>query len=83
MKVAPITEDAEYEGLRVSFSGSLGTAKIPMQVDIGFGDAITPGPEWIEYPTVLQMEAPRLRVYPPETAIAEKLQVMLLCAIAR
>jgi len=72
-----ITKDAEYEGLRVQFNGTLGNARIPMQIDVGFGDRITPGPEEVEYPTVLGMEPPRLRAYPPETSIAEKFQVML------
>ena len=63
--------------LRVQFAGKLGNARIPMQVDIGFGDPITPAPEVVEYPTVLGMDPPRIRVYPPETAIAEKFQVML------
>jgi predicted nucleotidyltransferase component of viral defense system len=77
VKVAQIAGDAEYEGLRVQFEGRLGNARIPMQIDIGFGDPITPAPVVTEYPTVLGMEAPRIRVYPPETAIAEKFQVML------
>ncbi|MCP3905198.1 MAG: nucleotidyl transferase AbiEii/AbiGii toxin family protein [Planctomycetes bacterium] len=77
VRATPITEDADYEGLRVEFDGALGNARIRMQIDIGFGDRITPGPEEIEYPTVLDMEPPRLRAYPPETSIAEKFQVML------
>lgn len=77
VRATPITEDADYEGLRVEFDGALGNARIAMQIDIGFGDRITPGPEEIDYPTVLGMEPPRLRAYPPETSIAEKFQVML------
>lgn len=72
-----IADDAEYEGVRVKFSGSLGNARISMQVDVGFGDKITPAPAEIEYPSVLEMPKPRLRSYPPETSIAEKFQVML------
>lgn len=77
VRAAPITEDAEYEGLRVECDGALGNARIGVQIDIGFGDRLTPGPDRIEYPTVLGMEPPRLLAYPPETSIAEKFQVML------
>lgn len=72
-----ISEEAEYEGVRVLFEGRLGSARIRMQTDIGFGDRITPAPQDIEYPSVLGMTPPRLRAYPPETAIAEKFHVML------
>jgi predicted nucleotidyltransferase component of viral defense system len=72
-----IADDAEYEGIRTLFDGRLGNARIRMQIDVGFGDRITPAPEAIEYPTVLGMARPRLRAYPPETSIAEKLHVML------
>lgn len=77
VRTAPITEDAEYEGLRVELNGAFGRARTLIQIDIGFGDRVTPGPVEIEYPTVLGMEPPRLRAYPPETSIAEKFQVML------
>lgn len=72
-----IADDAEYEGVRVTFDAHLGNARLRMQVDVGFGDPITPAPEEIEYPSVLGMPMPRLRGYPPETTIAEKLHVML------
>lgn len=72
-----IADDAEYEGVRVLFDGRLGNARIRMQTDVGFGDRITPAPEIIEYPSVLGMARARLRAYPPETSIAEKLHVML------
>jgi len=54
------------------------SAQIRMQIDIGFGDRVTPAPVEIEYPSVLGMTKPRLRAYPPETSIAEKLHVMLV-----
>ena len=72
-----ITEDAEYQGLRVRFRGSLGTAKINMQLDIGFGDVVFPEPELSKYPTILDFPAPQLLCYSRETAIAEKLQAMV------
>ena len=53
-----------------------------MQIDIGFGDAITPGPERTQYPAILDFPAPTLTVYPRETVIAEKLQAMVHLGIA-
>jgi len=52
-----ITEDADYEGIRIRFSGLLGTARINMQIDIGFGDIIYPGPEEADLPTMLNSPA--------------------------
>jgi predicted nucleotidyltransferase component of viral defense system len=75
--VSEIRKEQEYQGLRVKIHGKFGTARLIVQVDVGLGDAITPRPEIAEYPTLLKMPAPRLRVYPQETAIAEKLDAML------
>lgn len=72
-----IKEDADYEGVRVRFLGHLGNARITMQVDIGFGDPIHPAPTLIDYPTILDLPAPSLRSYPPETVIAEKVEAMV------
>ncbi len=72
-----ITEDADYEGIRVRFLGALGTAKITMQIDIGFGDAVYPEPEKSEFPTMLNFPAPRLFCYSRESSIAEKLEAMV------
>lgn len=72
-----ITEDAKYEGVRATFQCNHGNGKIPMQIDISFSDVITPGPVQIDYPTVLDMPAPRLRSYNRETAIAEKFEAMV------
>lgn len=70
-------EGEDYEGLRIKLLARLGTARIPIQIDIGFGDAITPSPDEILYPTLLEFPAPQLRVYPRETVIAEKFQAMV------
>ena len=67
-----IAEDADYEGIRVRFRGSLGTARIVMQLDIGFGDIVIPSPEPTNYPTLLDLPAPYLRGYSRESTIAEK-----------
>jgi len=74
---AAITEDADYAGVRLRFHGKLGTARVRMQVDVGFGDVITPEPSLVDYPTLLSFPAPRLLAYPRETVVAEKFQVML------
>ena len=72
-----ITLDADYQGVRVHLYGYLGTARIRVQVDIGFSDVITPGSEVSDYPTILDLPVPRLSCYNKETAIAEKLQAMI------
>jgi len=72
-----IIEAANYEGVRVRFAAYLGTARIPMQIDIGFGDPLVPGPTPIRLPTVLDFPPPELQGYSRESAIAEKLQIMV------
>jgi hypothetical protein len=76
IQVSRIKEDADYEGVRAQFHAVLARARIPMQLDIGFGDVITPGPTEVEYPTMLDFPAPVLRAYPKETVIAEKLEAL-------
>jgi len=72
-----IAEDADYEGVRVRFRGKLGTARVSMQLDIGFGDVVIPSPKVTEYPTLLALPAPRLRAYSRESAVAEKFEAMV------
>jgi len=72
-----IIEAADYEGVRVRFTAYLGKARIPMQVDIGFGDSVVPGPSAIHMPTILDFPPPELQGYSRESAIAEKLQIMV------
>lgn len=72
-----IKEDADYEGVRVRFRGLLGKARITMQVDIGFGETVHPDAVDDVYPTILEMDAPTLRIYPPETVVAEKAEAMV------
>lgn len=72
-----IREDADYSGVRVTFTGNLGAARIHMQIDIGFGDIVTPAPEKLSYPTILDFPPPMLLGYSRETAIAEKLQALV------
>lgn len=82
LKIEEIREDHEYDGLRITLSGMLHHARIPLQIDVGFGDMITPAPEDIEYPTILNAPAPRLKAYPRYTLAAEKFEVMVKLGLA-
>ena len=78
----PIQQDQEYTGVRVRLEARLGTARIPLQIDIGFGDAITPEAVEIEYPAMLAFPAPVLCAYPRETVVAEKFQALVMFGMA-
>ena len=71
-----IREDADYSGVRALFTGQVEQARVHMQIDIGFGDVVTPGPELLTYPTLLNFPAPILSGYSRETVMAEKLQAL-------
>jgi hypothetical protein len=77
VKTIRIKEDADYAGVRITFEGRLENARIPMQIDVGFNDAVTPQPYDIIYPSILGMTEPHLRGYNRETTIAEKFEVMV------
>lgn len=77
-----ITEDADYAGIRVKFIGYLENARIPIQVDLGFGDVITPPPIEAQLPTLLELPAPKLLTYPRESVVAEKLEALVSLGIA-
>ena len=79
VKAERIKED---EGLRVTLTAFLDKAQIPIQIDSGFGDVISPGPIESEYPTLLNLPAPRLLTYPRETVVSEKLEAMVKLGIA-
>jgi len=69
--------------VRVTLLGLIDGARCPIQVDIAFGDAVTPGPEDVEYPVMLsEFEAPKLRVYPRYTVVAEKFEALSSLGIA-
>ena len=72
-----IDEDADYEGVRVHFQGSLGNARISMQFDVGFGDKVIPRARRIRYPTIIEMPQPVLTGYTMESTIAEKFEAMV------
>ncbi len=72
-----IKEDADYEGVRVKFIGLLERSQIPMQIDVGFGDAIFPKPKTIDYPAILDFPKPQLKGYAAETVVSEKFEAMV------
>jgi len=72
-----ITEEADYEGVRIKFAGMLGNARVTMQTDIGFGDIVYPAPEETQLPSMLDFPQAQLLCYSRESAIAEKLQAMV------
>ncbi len=82
IKIDAIRDDTEYGGMRVKLLGDLAGARIPIQADIGFGDAVTPDPRSIEYPTLLDSPAPNLMAYPFETVVAEKFQALVNLGMA-
>ncbi len=77
IRIDTIRDEQMYGGLRVRVQGRLGQARLPLQIDIGFGDAITPECDEQDYPTLLDLPVPRLWTYPRETLVAEKFEVMV------
>ncbi len=71
-----IAQDANYTGVRVKVRGHLGNARLALQIDVGFGDAVVPKPAAVTYPTILPFPAPKLRGYTRESAVAEKFEAM-------
>jgi hypothetical protein len=81
--VDTIKKDGGYTGARVELFGELAKAKIKIQIDIGYGDAVTPGPVDAHYPVLLSdLPAPKIRTYPIYTVIAEKLHAIALLGMA-
>jgi len=77
VKSVPIRDNAAYPGVRVTMEARLENARVPLQVDIGFGDIVTPEPEDVRFPVILEFDTPKLRAYPVYTVIAEKLEAMV------
>jgi predicted nucleotidyltransferase component of viral defense system len=75
---APIRDETEYRGLRVTLRAMLGEARIDMQIDIGFANAIEPGANDVHYPTLLDAPAPNIKAYPHEAVVAEKLHTLVV-----
>jgi nucleotidyltransferase AbiEii toxin of type IV toxin-antitoxin system len=81
VKATRIAEGANYEGVRIKFLTSLGRARLTQQLDIGFGDIVVPGPQPIEYSTILDFPAPKLLGYSKETIVAEKFESLVTLGI--
>ena len=81
-KAEPIRDGQAYGGVRVRLGADLDGARIALQVDIGFGDVVTPGVVEAEFPTLLDFPAQRLRTYPRETVVAEKFEAVVRLGIA-
>jgi hypothetical protein len=77
LEVRQVREDEEYQGVRVQLMARLGTARIPLTVDFGFGDVVTPPPAEVEFPALLGFPKPRVLAYHRETVIAEKFWIMV------
>ncbi|MEO8330831.1 MAG: nucleotidyl transferase AbiEii/AbiGii toxin family protein [Gallionella sp.] len=77
VRLEPIRMEDAYGGRRVTLQAEIGAARLRIQVDIGIGDVVTPAPEWLVYPSLLDLPRPRLRAYSRETVIAEKLHAIV------
>lgn len=83
LKAIEIRKMADYPGVRVTLLASIDGARCPIQLDIGFGDAVTPEPEDVDYPVMLpEFPRPKLRVYPRYTVVAEKFEALVTLGIA-
>lgn len=76
-----IREEMEYGGTRLKTSAYLEKTRIPVTIDIGFGDAMADANQQLDYPTLLDLPAPNVRAYPPATVIAEKFQAMVALGV--
>jgi predicted nucleotidyltransferase component of viral defense system len=77
-----IREEAEYDGIRLKTFAYLGRTRIPVTLDIAFGDVLADASQTVDYPSLLDMERPSIRTYPPAQVIAEKFQAMVALGLA-
>ncbi len=83
IRAEEIRKEANYAGIRVTLLGWVDGARCPIQVDVGYGDAVTPEPEAVEYPVMLDgFPVPKLRAYPRYTVVAEKLEALISLGVA-
>jgi len=78
VKAQPITALQEYGGVSVKINARLEAARIVINVDVGFGDQVTPKPTLVDFPALLDFPSPRIRVYPVETVVAEKFHALVV-----
>jgi len=77
VQATAIRDDIDYGGVRVRTQARIGSARLPVQIDVGFGDTVVPPATEVEYPVLLDAPAPRIRVYPRETVVAEKFEAIV------
>jgi hypothetical protein len=82
LSTATIREEVEYGGVRLRADAYLERSRIPVTIDIGFGDALADAARTMAYPSMLGMEEPEIRIYPPASVIAEKFQAMVALGVA-
>jgi hypothetical protein len=83
VRVSEIRKEANYGGIRITLLGVLDSARCAVQVDVGYGDAVTPAPESVRFPVLLEdLPQPTLRAYPMYTVVAEKYQATVSLGIA-
>jgi hypothetical protein len=82
IRVERIRDDEAYEGVRVRVEARLDDVRVPLQIDVGLGDAIVPASEELEYPTLLKFPAPKLHAYSKESVVAEKFEAMVKLGMA-
>jgi len=82
IRVEPIRDEEAYEGVRVLLEARLGNVRIPLQIDVGFGDAVVPAPAELEFPTLLKFPAPKLKAYSKESVVAEKFEAIVKLGMA-
>jgi len=82
LSVEPIRQETDYGGLRLESTAHLAGARIKIQIDLGFGHTVIPDATEIEYPVLLDSPVPRIRAYPKEAVVAEKLQAIVALGAA-
>lgn len=82
LAASAIREEMEYGGMRLKTSAYLERTRIPVTLDVGFGDALADATQTIDFPSLLDMERPNIRSYPPETVLAEKFQAVIALGLA-
>ncbi len=82
IRVERIRDEEAFEGVRVLLEARLANVRIPLQIDVGFGDVIVPAPEELEFPTLLKFPAPKLQAYSKESAVAEKFEAIVKLGMA-
>jgi predicted nucleotidyltransferase component of viral defense system len=82
LKASPIREDMEYGGIRLRTKAYLERTSIPLTIDIGFGDALAQPSPTMDYPSLLGMDRPQIRTYPPASVLAEKFHAIVTLGLA-